>query len=169
MLAQCRPWLTRCFPTARLAESASASLAATHAETEPGAAALGTPLGAELHGLRVLATSPGEHASRARFIILGRRSGAPTGHDNTMLLVHAPDRVGALLEVLQVFAQRNVNVRQIENRPVSGNGGQARFFLEISGHHEEPGLLEVVASLDALGATVKVLGSYPAPGWIEER
>lgn len=169
VLAQCRPWLARCFPNARLAESASASLAAAHAETEPGAAALGTPLGAELHGLRVLATSPGEHASRARFIILGQRSGAPTGHDNTMLLVHAPDRVGALVEVLQVFARRDVNVRQIENRPGPADSGQASFFLEISGHHEEPTLREALASLGSLGAGVKVLGSYPAPGWIEER
>lgn len=171
MLAQCRPWLTQSFPQATLAESASSSLAATHAENEPGSAAIGTPLGAELHGLRVLSTSPREHASRARFIILGRRSGAPTGHDNTMLMVHARDRVGALLEVLQVFASRNVNVRQIENRPVPGDltGEQARFFLEISGHHEETSLQEAIRDLTTQGAKVKVLGSYPAPGWVEER
>jgi len=171
MLAQCRPWLAQCFPEARLTESASSSLAATHAENEPGAAAIGTPLGAELHGLRILSTSPREHASRARFIILGRRSGAPTGHDNTMLMVHARDRVGALLEVLQAFASRNVNVRQIENRPVPGDltGEQARFFLEISGHHEEHSIVEAIDDLTTQGAKVKVLGSYPAPGWVEER
>lgn len=171
MLAQCRPWLGQCFPQAALVESGSSSLAATHAESEPGSAALGTPLSAELHGLRVLATSPREHASRARFIILGRRSGAPTGHDNTMLMVHARDRVGALLEVLQVFAGRNVNVRQIENRPVpcDHTGEQARFFLEISGHHTEPPLQGAVEDLARLGASVKILGSYPAPGWVEER
>jgi chorismate mutase/prephenate dehydratase len=66
-----------------------------------------------------------------------------------------------------VFAQRNVNVRQIENRP--GSEGQASFFLEISGHHEEPCLREVIEALTGFGAGVKVLGSYPAPGWIEER
>lgn len=171
MLAPCRAWLAQSFPNAQLIESASSSLAATHAGTEAGAAAIGTPLSAELHGLRVLATSPREYASRARFIILGRRSGDPTGNDNTMLMVHARDRVGALLEVLQVFASRNVSVRQIENRPVPGDltGSEARFFLEISGHHEEPTLSSAVADLEKLGATVKLLGSYPAPGWVEER
>ncbi len=88
-----------------------------------------------------------------------------------MLMVHARDRVGALLEVLQVFASRNVNVRQIENRPVPGDatGTQARFFLEVSGHHEDTALRETVSDLEARDATVKVLGSYPAAQWVEER
>lgn len=171
MLAQCRPWLIQSFPGARLVETASSSLAATHAESEPGAAAVGTPLGAELHGLRVVATSPGQNSTRARFIILGRRSGDPTGKDSTMLMVHARDRVGALLEVLQAFASRNVNVRQIENRPVPGDhtGLEARFFLEVSGHHEDAAVRQAMADLAGQGAQVKVLGSYPAPGWVEER
>ncbi len=171
MLAPCRTWLGQRFPGARLVESASSSLAATHAETEKGAAALGTPLGAELHELKVVAASPREISSRARFIILGRRSGSPSGNDNTMLMVHAIDRVGALLEVLQVFARRNVNVRQIENRPVPADnaGNQARFFLEISGHHEDATLQEAVQELTGQGSKVQVLGSYPAPRWVEER
>ncbi len=171
MLAPCRSWLGQRFPGVKLVESASSSLAAAHAETEKGAAAVGTPLGAELHELKVIASSPREISSRARFIILGRRSGDPSGNDNTMLMVHASDRVGALLEVLKVFAARNVNVRQIENRPVPGDatGTQARFFLEISGHHEDGTLQEVIHELTQLGSTVKVLGSYPAPRWVEER
>jgi chorismate mutase/prephenate dehydratase len=171
MIAPCRVWLAQRFPGVKLIESASSSLAATHAETEKGVAALGTPLGAELHELKVIAASPSEVSSRARFIILGRRSGDPSGNDNTMLVVHAKDRVGALLEVLKVFATRNVNVRQIENRPVldDATGTQARFFLEISGHHEDATLKEVIQELTQLGSTVKVLGSYPAPRWVEER
>ena len=88
-----------------------------------------------------------------------------------MLMVHARDRIGALLEVLQVFASRNVNVRQIENRPVPGDatGTQARFFLEVTGHHEDPPLRDAVADLQNQEAKVKVLGSYPAPRWVEER
>lgn len=171
MLAPCRAWLNASFPGVKLIETASSSLAATHAENEPGTAAVGTPLSAELHGLKIVSTTPREYATRARFIVLGNRSGAPSGNDNTMLMVHARDRVGALLEVLQIFAARQVNVRQIENRPVPDDqtGTQARFFLEISGHHEDAAIVSAIAELTALGATVKRLGSYPAPSWIEER
>lgn len=171
VLAHCRTWLQKGFPEARLLEAANSSAAAAHAQEDADSAALGTPLGAELHGLRVIAASPKEFSTRARFIILGRRSGAPTGKDNTMLMVHSPDKVGALLEVLQAFADRGVNVRQIENRPVPGDatGTKARFFLELSGHHEDEALVQAVADLTQRGCTVKVLGSYPAPGWVDQR
>jgi chorismate mutase/prephenate dehydratase len=171
MLAHCRTWLAQAFPSARWVETPNSGSAAARAESEPGAAALGTPLSAELHGLRVIATSPREYASRARFIILGRRSGHASGDDNTMLMVHARDKVGALLEVLQIFAARNISVRQIENRPVPGDieGTQARFFLEVTGHCEDPAIQTVIQELQAHDASVKLLGSYPAPVWIEER
>lgn len=170
MLAHCRPWLIQTFPGAKLIESASSSAAAALAAQNPTVAALGTPLTAELHGLRVIATSPREYATQTRFIILGRRSGPPSGNDNTMLMIHSKDRVGALMEVLQVFASRNVNVRQIENRPTSC-GTQARFFLEISGHHTDATLQQAITALEVEGIAVQVktLGSYPAPGWVEER
>jgi len=168
MLAHCRPWLAQTFPGARLIEAASSNAAAELAAQSPSIAALGTQLSAELHDLRVIATSPREHATQTRFIILGRRSGPASANDNTMLMIHSRDRVGALMEVLQVFAARNINVRQIENRPTPC-GAQARFFLEISGHHSNPALQEAVAALEEHAVQVKTLGSYPAPGWVEER
>ncbi len=168
MLAHCRPWLAQSFPGAVLVESASSGAAATLASQNASIAALGTPLSAELHGLRVIATSPREYATQTRFIILGRRSGPPSGNDNTMLMIHSRDRVGALMEVLQIFAARNINVRQIENRPTPC-GTQARFFLEISGHHSDSAIQQAVTALEEHAVQVKVLGSYPAPGWVEER
>lgn len=171
LIAHCRPWLVSSFPGAELVESANSSSAADAAARDPAIAALGTPLGAELHGLRVLATSPREYATQTRFIVLGRRSGPPSGNDNTMLMLDARDRVGSLMEMLQIFASKNVNVRQIENRPVPGevSGRQARFFLEISGHHNDPPLQDTLRALETQNVSVKVIGSYPAPSWVEER
>ncbi len=168
MLAHCGPWLAQNFPGTQLVEAASSSAAAALAAQDATLAALGTPLSAELHGLRVIAASPREYATQTRFIILGRRSGPPSGNDNTMLMIHSRDRVGALMEVLQIFAQRNINVRQIENRPTPC-GTQARFFLEISGHSNDATIQQTLTALEAHAAQVKTLGSYPAPGWVEER
>ena len=171
VLAQCRPWLAERFPDAQLVECPTSSTAAAIAANSPSHAAIGTPLSAELHSLRVIATSPSRHTTQARFIVLGTRSGAPSGQDNSMLLVHSRDRVGALLEILQIFASHSVNVRQIENRPVPGDaaGTQARFFLEISGHLQDTAIAAAIAQLQSLGNTIKPLGSYPAPTGIEER
>lgn len=171
VLAQCRPWLAERFPRALLTESPTSGAAAARALESSSQAALGTPLSAELHRLKIIATSPDRLSTQARFIVLGNRSGAPSGHDNSMLVVHARDRVGALLDILKIFADHQVNVRQIENRPVPGDdtGSQARFFLEVSGHLQDPPLTAALAALQQHGATVKPLGSYPAPGWVEGR
>lgn len=114
---------------------------------------------------------PRTDSAPARFIILGRRASRHTDDDRSMLMVVAPDKVGALLEVLKVFAARGINVRQIENRPFAGDSGatEARFFLEVNGHCEDESLQAVIGDLSGQSARVKVLGSYPAPTWVEER
>ncbi len=171
VLAQCRPWLAERFPRALLAESPTSGAAAARALESSSQAALGTPLSAELHHLKIIATPPERLSTQARFIVLGTRSGAPSGKDNSMLVVHARDRVGALLEILKSFADHEVNVRQIENRPVPGDaaGTQARFFLEVSGHLQDPPLAAAIDTLRRQGSTVQPLGSYPAPSWVEGR
>ncbi|MBX7212089.1 MAG: chorismate mutase [Verrucomicrobiaceae bacterium] len=114
---------------------------------------------------------PRSDSAPARFIVLGRRPAQQTGDDRSMLMVLARDKVGALLEVLQVFAGHGINVRQIENRPLAGDAGaeEARFFLEVNGHCAEDNLQAAIRELAGHDARVKALGSYPAPAWVEER
>src|SRR6478752_4222 len=99
VIAQCRKWLTLNFPDAELREAPSTSQAAAFACEHPASAALGTALGAELQGLKIIAASIDDLASQARFIVLGRRPAPPTGQDNTMLMVTARDKMGALREI----------------------------------------------------------------------
>lgn len=171
VIAQCRRWLSLNFPEAELREAPSTSQAAAFACEHPASAALGTALGAELQGLKIIATSIDDSASQARFIVLGRRPAPPTGNDNTMLMVTARDKVGALLEILEAFVKQGINVRQIENRPVPVDESAAqthvRFFLEVTGHCHEVGLKKALEEVVSDGDAIKVLGSYPASGWAE--
>ncbi len=166
VIAQCRKWLSLNFPDAELREAPSTSQAAAFACEHPASAALGTALGAELQGLKIIATSIDDSASQARFVIMGRRPAPPTGQDNTMLMVTTKDKVGALLEVLKAFVVQGVNVRQIENRPVpaddSNSQSMVRFFLEVTGHCNDPALQKALHDVTAEGNSVKILGSYPS-------
>jgi chorismate mutase/prephenate dehydratase len=171
VIAQCRKWLAQNYPDAELREAPSTSQAAAFATEHPNSAALGTALGAELQGLKIIATSIDDSASQARFIVLGRRAAPPTGDDNTMLMVTTRDKVGALMGILESFVKHGINVRQIENRPVPGDDSAAhqhvRFFLEVSGHCHDEALAKALSGLNGEGATVKILGSYPASSWLE--
>lgn len=171
VIAQCRKWLAQNFPEAELREAPSTSQAAAFATEHPNSAALGTALGAELQGLKIIAASIDDSASQARFIVLGRRPAPPTGNDNTMLMVTARDKMGALMEILEAFVRHSINVRQIENRPVPGDDtashNHVRFFLEVTGHCRDEALTQAISELNSEGTSVKILGSYPASTWME--
>ncbi len=171
VIAQCRKWLAQNFPEAELREAPSTSQAAAFACEHPNSAALGTALGAELQGLKIIAPSIDDSNSQARFIVLGRRTAPSTGNDNTILMVTTRDKMGALMEILEAFVKQGINVRQIENRPVPGDDNAShhhvRFFLEVAGHFHDPSLTKALNEVNKDGSTVKVLGSYPASNWIE--
>ena len=64
--------------------------------------------------------------------------------------------------MLEVFAQKNINLTKIESRPTKKNMGEYIFFVDFEGHRlqaESVLLLEKVAKLVPF---MKVLGSYPA-------
>lgn len=169
VIAQCRKWLAVNFPDAELREAPSTSQAAAFACEHPASAALGTALGAELQGLKIIASSIDDSASQARFIILGRRPAPETGNDNTLLMVTAQDKVGALFEILEAFVKQGINVRHIENRPVTtdevGAVNRVRFFLEVTGHCHDEALKKALDDVGGEGAHIKILGSYPASNW----
>lgn len=129
-------------------------------------AALAPPgVGARL-GLTVLAEHIAdlEHAA-TRFVRIGRPEAvpAPTGHDKTTLSVHLPtDRAGALLEMLEQFAARGVNLSRIESRPRTDRPGEYSFSIDALGHIAERRVAEALIGLKRTCPLVVFLGSYPA-------
>jgi len=168
-LAQCRHWLQRNLPQARLIDAPSTSRAVQLAKEDPGAAAVAGELAAEHYGVPVLVRNIQDKADNTtRFFVLGRRpSGAVgNGKDVTSLLVSLGDEAashsGALLRMLMPLAERGINLSKIESRPSKKRPWDYFFFLDITGHHDEPRMREALAELRKFCPMVKWLGSYPA-------
>jgi prephenate dehydratase len=81
-------------------------------------AAIGCSESAQKYGLKVLKEGIQDYAMNyTRFVVLGKRRPAPTGHDKTSLAVYLErDRPGALYEFLGEFARRSINMTRIESR-----------------------------------------------------
>jgi chorismate mutase/prephenate dehydratase len=168
-LAQCRHWLQRNLPHARLIDAPSTSRAVQLAKEDPGAAAVAGELAAEHYGVPVIARNIQDKADNTtRFFVLGRRpSGAVgNGKDVTSLLVSLGDEAashsGALLRMLMPLAERGINLSKIESRPSKKRPWDYFFFLDITGHHDDPRMREALAELRKFCPMVKWLGSYPA-------
>ncbi|MEX0913978.1 MAG: prephenate dehydratase [Demequina sp.] len=129
-------------------------------------AALCPPGTARRLGLKVLADGVADNPHAAtRFVRVGRPEAVPesTGADKTTLMVHLPtDRAGALLEMLEQFSARGVNLSRIESRPVGDKPGEYSFSIDALAHIDEERMAEVMIGLKRTCPVVQFLGSYPA-------
>ncbi len=168
-LAQCRHWLQRHLPHAQLVDAPSTSRAVQLAKQEPGTAAIAGELAAEHYGVPVLERNIQDKADNTtRFFVLGRKASGAVGggKDVTSLLVSLGDEAashsGALLKMLMPLAERGINLSKIESRPSKKRPWDYYFFLDVTGHNDDPGMKAAIAELRTFCPLVKWLGSYPA-------
>ncbi|MFN8855260.1 MAG: prephenate dehydratase [Planctomycetaceae bacterium] len=161
-LSQCREWLGRNMPQARLVEVTSTSTAAQLARDKPGAAAVASRQAAVQYDLQVVAESIEDNPSNlTRFAVIGDEATKPTGHDKTALLLQIPHKPGALAEALAAFKKNNVNLTWIESFPVRGPEAGYVFFLDFEGHAGDTKTKKTLAELEQKAVRLELLGSYP--------
>jgi chorismate mutase/prephenate dehydratase len=169
-LAQCRRWLTTNLPKAETVESNSTSAAAQRAAAEPHSAAIGTEESGAMNGLGVLARAIQDQAhNTTRFLLLGKQIAARSGNDKTSILFSVRDRAGALYEVLQVFAQKGINLTRIESRPSRRQPWEYVFFVDLNGHPDDDGVAESLEQVQTSCTAFKVLGAWPVERRVDEQ
>ena len=161
-LAQCKGWLRQHLPEAEKHAGASHGEAARRARNADDAAAIAGENAAHVYGLKVVAGPIEDRADNTtRFLVIGRASFPPSGHDRTSLLVFIRDQPGALYRILEPLARRGISMNRIESRPAHGALWQYAFFIEVAGHAEESPLSDALGEIDDFAGDVRVLGSYP--------
>ena len=167
--AQCRGWAAANAPDAvHLASSSTAAgaLALLEPASQPGDAAICAPIVAEEHPeLEVLASDIGDSPGAVtRFVLVSRSGALPprTGADKTSVAVPLPeDRAGALMEILEQFAARGVNLSRIESRPTGRYLGHYFFSIDVDGHIQDARIADALAGLHRISPQIRFLGSYP--------
>ena len=165
VFAQCRKWLERNLPGARLVSYASTTEAAQQAKREKGSAAIASKLASERYGLRMLARSIEDSSHNiTRFLVIGRQDSKKTGHDKTSVVFSMRDRAGALHDVLAPFKRGRINLTKIESRPSKKNAWKYYFFVDMQGHYSDKKVKNALSGLKAHCLHFKTLGSYPVGG-----
>ena len=176
--AQCRAWLSDHLPGVAVEPAMSTAAAAAGLAHDSPAydAAICAPAAGERYGLTVLAEDIGDRPATTRFVAV-RLPGAvppPTGSDRTSVVAYLRENhAGALLELLEQFAARGVDLTRIESRPTGAGFGEYCFSIDLDGHVREPRVAEALKGLHRLSPLTRFLGSYPradrassrVPGW----
>ena len=110
--------------------------------------------------------------AQTRFVLVGRpaRPAAPTGADKTSVVLWLrDDHPGALLELLQEFAVRGVNLMRLESRPTGEGIGSYCFSVDAEGHITDRRVGEALMGLKRICPQVRFLGSYPRADEVRRR
>jgi len=165
--AQCREWLATHLPNANITEAGSTARAAAEVSRPDSHydAAVSARVAGRLYGLTELAYQIEDNPGAVtRFVLVGRPGPLPgrTGADKTTLVAYMrEDHSGALLEILQQFAVRGVNLSRIESRPTKTTLGSYCFSIDAEGHAHDRRMAEALEGLHRICPTVHFLGSYP--------
>ena len=161
-LAQCHEWLNRMLPGAQRISVGSNAQAAQLASEEAGAAAIAGEAAAARYSLPRLAENiEDEPNNTTRFLILGKHDAGPSGRDKTSLIMSAPNRTGALHELLLPLSTAGVSMCRLESRPARNALWEYVFYVDIEGHREEAPIKAALDELARRAAYLKTLGSYP--------
>lgn len=165
--AQCLQWLTRTLPAHAHIPAASnvASAMGLLDGTSDADAAIAPPGILEHHDLELLAEQIGDNPNAVtRFVLVSRPVAPPppTGADKTSLIAELPDdHPGALLEMLEQFATRGINLSLLASRPIGDSLGRYRFVIDADGHIEDERMADALLGLRRFSPKVIFLGSYP--------
>ncbi|GAA0619310.1 prephenate dehydratase [Streptomyces crystallinus] len=165
---QVRNWLRTHLPEALWESAASNADGARLVQEGRFDAAFAGEFAAATYGLEPLVTEihDAENAE-TRFVLVGRpaRPAAPTGADKTSVVIWlGDDHPGALLELLQEFAVRGVNLMLIQSRPTGAGIGNYCFAVDAEGHISDRRVGEALMGLKRICPKVRFLGSYPRAG-----
>lgn len=163
---QCRRWLDDQLPRHRhLPATSNVQAAADLFEDGKGVdAAIAPPGIEEYYDVEVLADGIAENPDAVtRFVLVGRTApvGEPTGADKTSLIVELPDdKPGSLLQLLEQFATRGVNLTLLASRPIGDRMGRYRFVIDAEGHVRDERVADALLGVKRFSPRVVFLGSY---------
>ena len=159
---QCRRWLSQRYPDVEVLPTASSAAAVQKAAEDFHMAAIGSLLAGEIHGVnRIYEKIQDKPNNITRFLIIGRQSAEPSGDDKTTIMFVTAHKPGALVDVLSIFRDRDINLSHIEKRPSGRTNWEYTFFIDCDRHQDDDNMTMAIKEAMEHCRALSVLGSYP--------
>ncbi len=123
-------------------------------------AAIASRRAAETFGLEVLRESINyESNNYTRFIVISNQKVFLSDANKLSLCFEIKHQAGALYNMLASFYYNNLNLTKIESRPIESRNWEYRFFVDVEGNVNSPGVGNALASVKEFASKVSVLGN----------
>ncbi|QSG01539.1 prephenate dehydratase [Natranaeroarchaeum sulfidigenes] len=162
-LAQCREYLSEQYPDVGLEAVASTARGVEIAREDATVAGIAHPDNSG-NGLQVLAEDIQDRTSNATrfFVVAPVEDRTQAGGKSTFIVYPNDDYPGLLLDLLEPFADRDINLTRVESRPSGERLGDYVFHIDIAAGLYEDRTEQALADIDELAADgwIRRLGSY---------
>jgi len=167
-LGQCSLWLQQHLPSALQLSTSSTAEAARMVRGSRFRAAIASRKAGLDHGLPERAYPINDQPGNCtRFLLLRRLSAGPvedwgvTGLATSLAFSLHSNAPGGLVQALQCFAARRLNMSRIESRPSKRELGEYVFFVDLETEGQKEAFHEALEALAPLCERLVCFGSYP--------
>lgn len=123
-------------------------------------AAIASRRAAQEYGLEVIADSIQQEKNNCtRFIVIGPKEIYTPRSDKLALCIELPHKSGSLYRILSHFLYNDLNMTQIESRPIPGRNWEYRFFVDVEGNLDDPAVQNALRGVKEEAAFMRVLGN----------
>ncbi|MGQ4005870.1 prephenate dehydratase [Francisellaceae bacterium CB300] len=125
--------------------------------------AIASKLAAETYGLEVIQDEfEDEHFNYTRFLVMGREDFDEDSHksEKTTIIFSVKDEANALVNILSIFGEYNINLTKIESRPSRDRAWDYLFFIDFEGDEDDENVQLALLQILKKSTLLKVLGSY---------
>ena len=159
-LAQCRAFMSRNKLEARPFFDTAGAARWLRNEGQRSAGVIASSLAAEIHGLEIVKENiEGHYENSTRFLLLSLEEFNGIS-DKCTISFSTQHQVGALFDVLKVFAEKKINLTRIESRPIRKNPGAFGFLIDCQIDENRPNILEALEHVRKITVDFKNLGFY---------
>lgn len=138
--------------------SGAAKKVADDGDKSQGAIASGRA--AEAFGLEIIQPAINfKNQNYTRFIIISNQSIYLSDASKLCLCFEIKHQAGALFNMLANFYYNDLNLTKIESRPIENRTWEYRFFVELEGNIDSPGVGNALASVQEVASKLTVLGN----------
>lgn len=98
--------------------------------------------------------------NKTRYVLIGDIETKPTGKDKTTIAFRTNNTPGALLEILKIFLEHDINLSYISSRPSKVQPDEYIFIVNFDGHLQGSNMLEAINQIKPKTSFFRYIGSY---------
>ena len=116
---------------------------------------------AKVHGLSVLVEEINDDPDNCtRFIVVTNQKVYLKNASKISIRFELPHQSGSLYGILSHFIYNDLNMTNIESRPIKGKQWEYRFFVDFEGNMEDGAVKNAIRGLREEARNLKILGNY---------